>query len=534
MMKLLKYILPASMSFRRQLLISVTIGVLLLALMGSLTTSWILGQDAYKNLIDRGISITENFARQSELALIFDEGENAKDSALATLAFPDVEHIAIFNREGKSILTEGSQIPDDLHLGHPDHEDHKLVAHLELETNQLIHIAAPVYAQGSIADESLELNTPATEYLGTVHIGMSKTSLKALQKNILLENLIISFVLATFMVLFLRRLVNRITRPVNDLAEIMFRAEAGEKKVRAKIKGPSEVAHMAEAFNKMISTLEERGNFLRNQKLLLEEEVQERTKELCHARDQAIIASKHKSEFLAIMSHELRTPMNSIIGFTEMAIDELHEIEEYQIAKGLQKVMGATEHLLDMIDNILNLTKIEAGRMDLLIEPVELKYPVDEVASTIQPIIKKNGNELVVEVNDTGGNMMIDEGKLRQILLNLLSNASKFTKNGKITLLANHDGKSLHISVTDTGIGMTEEQCSHIFEEFKQADMSTTRNYGGTGLGLSICQRFCTLMGGAIAVTSKPDEGTCFTVDIPLPVKGSKKEDKEEQDSIAG
>jgi len=270
----------------------------------------------------------------------------------------------------------------------------------------------------------------------------------------------------------------------------------------------------------MMAVLEERDARLRGQRDLLEQEVAIRTQELVQARDEALLASKHKSEFLANMSHELRTPMNAILGYTEMAIEELEGHGYDELVSDLKRVIKATDQLMSLIDNILDLSKIEAGHMELFLEPVDFRELIQETVDTAQPLIMKNNNELHMEiVNDVGDDLLIDGGKLRQILLNLLSNAAKFTKNGRIDLLAQHDPNSLTFSITDTGIGMTEEQQLHIFEEFRQADMSTTRDYGGTGLGLAISQRFCHMMGGEISLESTPREGSRFAVDIPLPIK---------------
>jgi len=517
-MKLIDKIVPTTMSFRRQLLVSVIVSVVCLALAASLTTSWFTSQDTRVIMVEQGRQITESFARQSVLALLFEAGENAEDSAAATLAFPNVSQVTIYNKKNEILLNEGVSAD-----WHPPREVQIAgnKAMLNSESANFLHFISPVFTVPEENTESPFGTTQAEpELLGYVHVAMSKNSLKELQRNILLENVSISMLFAVIIALLLRHLVNRMTNPVKELSDIMTRAEEGESQLYATVHGPSEISHMASAFNKMMAVLEERDARLRGQRDLLEQEVTIRTQELVQARDEALLASKHKSEFLANMSHELRTPMNAILGYTEMAIEELNDQGHDELVSDLKRVIKATDQLMSLIDNILDLSKIEAGHMELYLEPVDFKELISETVDTARPLIMKNDNELHMEiVNDSGDELIIDGGKLRQILLNLLSNAAKFTKNGRIDLLAQHDPNSLTFSITDTGIGMTEEQQLHIFEEFRQADMSTTRDYGGTGLGLAISQRFCQMMGGEISLKSTPGEGSRFTVDIPLPIK---------------
>ena len=503
------------MSFRHQLLITVVVGVICLALAASLTISWITSRDTRKIMVEQGLQISDSFARQSVLALLFEAGENAEDSATATLEFPNISHVTIYKKNNDVLLNKGGKV-DWQPSGNLMFSDNR--GSLVNESLNYLHFISPVYTEGDETPFGITQAKP--ELLGYVHVAMSKDSLRQLQRNILLESVSISMLFAVFMAFLLRHLVNRMTNPVKELSDIMSRAEEGESQLYATVHGPSEISHMASAFNKMMAVLEERDARLRGQRDLLEQEVAIRTQELVQARDEALLASKHKSEFLANMSHELRTPMNAILGYTEMSIEELEGQGYDELVSDLKRVIKATDQLMSLIDNNLDLSKIEAGRVELYIEPVDFKEVIQEAVDTAQPLIMKNKNEFHLEiVNDCNDELLIDGGKLRQILLNLLSNAAKFTKEGRIDLLAQHDLKSLTFSITDTGIGMTEEQQLHIFEEFRQADMSTTRDYGGTGLGLAISQRFCQMMGGEISLKSALGEGSRFTVDIPLPIK---------------
>jgi len=242
------------------------------------------------------------------------------------------------------------------------------------------------------------------------------------------------------------------------------------------------------------------------------EQVQETSREL-------EIASRHKSQFLANMSHELRTPLNAIIGYSEMLQEEAEETDADAFLPDLQRINAAGKRLLGLINDILDLSKIEAGRMDLFLESFEVGQLVQDVQAIVQPLVDKNGNTLVVSCPDDVGAMRADLTKVRQTLFNLLSNAAKFTEHGTITLTVERKSDDwLTFAVSDTGIGMTEEQLGRLFEAFSQAEASTRSKYGGTGLGLAISRHFCRLMGGDLTVTSVYGQGSTFTVQLPADV----------------
>lgn len=265
----------------------------------------------------------------------------------------------------------------------------------------------------------------------------------------------------------------------------------------------------------------------------LEELVKERTAQLEQAHDEAIKANMIKSQFLANMSHELRTPLNAIIGYSEMLAEEAEELGEQIFVEDLGKIRNAGKHLLTLINDILDISKIEAGKMDFHMETFELSGLIQDVITTVKPLIDKNGNKLETHLEQ--GEMTTDVTKLRQILINLLSNASKFTQNGTISLdmyreLRNHR-TGYCFRVKDTGIGMTPEQVEKLFQPFTQADSSTTRKYGGTGLGLAISHSFCDLMGGSIQVESEIGSGSIFTCWLPASVEEEKLGREERTDS---
>jgi signal transduction histidine kinase/DNA-binding response OmpR family regulator len=237
---------------------------------------------------------------------------------------------------------------------------------------------------------------------------------------------------------------------------------------------------------------------------------------LTAARDQAEAMSRTKSSFLANMSHELRTPLNAIIGYSEILQEDAADKEDKESIDDLQKIESAGRHLLGLINNILDLSKIEAGKMDIFIEEVDVQALVKEVLSIVKPLADKNQNSIEVICPADIGTFRSDHTKVKQCLLNLLSNANKFTSKGTLTLLvAREDNSRASFRVSDTGIGMTEEQLGQLFEAFSQTYASTTRRFGGTGLGLAITKHFCTMLGGNVTVESTPGTGSTFTITLP-------------------
>jgi signal transduction histidine kinase len=257
------------------------------------------------------------------------------------------------------------------------------------------------------------------------------------------------------------------------------------------------------------------------QDLARQKRVQE---QLTLEKDSAESASRTKGRFLANMTHDLRTPLNIVIGYSELLMDDAKSQGRASVVDDLGKIRYAAQHLLSLIGNILDLSKIEAGRVQLHVEPFDVASLVADIAVAIRPLIEKNGNVLQVTAPERLGVSHGDSTKTRQCLLNLLSNAAKFTNRGTITLTAGREagpnGDRIRFAVSDTGIGLSADQLSRIFEPFVQADASTTMKFGGTGLGLSISRELCRLMGGDIAVQSTPGVGSTFTMDLPAVIGG--------------
>lgn len=275
--------------------------------------------------------------------------------------------------------------------------------------------------------------------------------------------------------------------------------------------GSDELSDLACSFNGMAERLDSTHG-----------ELERRQQKLEVLREAAESANRAKSQFLANMSHELRTPMNAIIGYSEMVIDEASDLGLEDSLGDLHKIQAAGKHLLALISDILDLSKIEAGRMELYPETFDVPGMIHDLAITIQPLVDKNSNKLAIEVAPGVGSMYTDLTKVRQAMLNLLSNACKFTNAGVIRIVVRSetaDGRAWMIfQVADSGIGLEQDRVAKVFEAFTQADASTTRRYGGTGLGLTITRKFCEMMGGDITVESTIGVGTTFTIRLPAEV----------------
>ncbi|MGH1395099.1 MAG: ATP-binding protein [Trichormus sp.] len=332
---------------------------------------------------------------------------------------------------------------------------------------------------------------------------------KGVERLIVMMSMLVSVAIAAIIAWRTSRAIAEPVIIVTQVAEQVARKHNFD--LRAPVTTEDEIGLLAKSLNHLI------------------ERVSERTKELEKAKEQAEAASKAKSRFLANVSHELRTPLNAVIGLSQLLQDDATDLNlSGDFITDLETINGAGKHLLELINDILDLSKIEAEKMTLYPETFEIATLINNVVLTVKPAIEKNGNVLVVDCDENLGTMYADQTRMRQVLFNLLSNAAKFTTNGKITLTVKNDRENCSLeaplgmitfNVTDTGIGMSPTQQQQLFQPFIQGDTSTTKKYGGTGLGLAISRHFCQMMGGEIVVQSQIGVGSTFIVHLPLTVQ---------------
>jgi signal transduction histidine kinase/CheY-like chemotaxis protein len=439
-----------------------------------------------QRMVDDLAVVADGVGINSAAALSFDVQGSGQEILGALRVHPHIVSACVFNREGRLFssyqradVKEPFQAPT-LRAGHYFADQGLLLFRDVFQDGEKI---GTVFIQSDMA----ELHDRLQGYARIVAIVLLASSLVALVLTARLQGLI--------------------STPLLRLTDIQTRVSRDKDfSLRAAKETGDELGTLIDGFNEMLV------------------QIQNRDAELRVAKEAAEQANRTKSAFLANMSHELRTPLNAIIGYSEMLEEEAADVGQDSFVPDLRKIHAAGKHLLALINDILDLSKIESGKMELFLETFELPALINDVRSTILPLVERNANVLHVSYPTDLGAMHADVTRVRQVLFNLLSNASKFTEKGTISLDVESEGGPgdgwVVFKVTDTGIGLTPEQLGRLFQAFTQADASTSRKYGGTGLGLVISRRFCQMMGGDVTVSSEYGRGSVFTVRLPRAMGG--------------
>ncbi|MFA7555631.1 MAG: EAL domain-containing protein [Spongiibacteraceae bacterium] len=491
-------------SFTHQLMATFTVGILVLTLGSTWMLTRISTHIVENRLVEEGYQLADSFAAQSTLALLYQSSDEAADSIASIMTFPDIVSASVLDSDLGVIASVGEK-PQQLlgQLSLP--EDVGLI----YENKKIWEFLAPSYTGNSddVNNPFSDSGEGGRELIGYVRLTMSKQILTSMQTRFLKYNLLVSFVFSIIVLALLFVITRRVTRPIKNLAQMMRRSKNGEKNHRATLGGAKDVVEMEMAFNSMMDVLDAR-------ELALSE-----------ARDQALKSAQMKGEFAANVSHELRTPMNGVIGMLELLSDVgLTEEQDEYVATARK----SAQTLLTLIDDILDFSKNESGKVSLERTDFNLLVLLEDVVALLSPQARANNVDLAYLVEEgLSFDFVGDSDRIRQVLINLVGNAIKFTTDGDVGIMvsvvnspsdmsADSEQLTLLFDVYDTGVGINEAAQEHIFETFLQEDGSTTRKYGGTGLGLAICRQLVDLLGGEISVESAVGCGSKFSFTIPL------------------
>lgn len=503
-------------SIRRQILSTTIIGIILLSLFGSLLTAWVTNYKVKQIITTDAVEELQALSELAALALSTRNHQDAKNVIQQLIGNGSIIGGAIINGDGQTLANQN--IESNFIFQHVLDEPsiHK-VQMLETPNHFLYWQAVNQF------DQQIELdNTARSEKIvGRVVLKISKQSLIDTRIDIFLATFSIGSITSIFLIGLINITVNRLIKPIDRLSDLMVESKQTGMHLLSTEEGPLEIRKMAKAYNAMITAQDLQEETLRTYSEQLEQEVVSRTQALERARDAALTASRHKSTFLANVTHELRTPMQSIIGYIDLVKEELELDGENDYLVDLNKAQQSSERLLLLINDILDISKVEAGRMDINLGVVEVKPIIQSAIDAIAPLTGKHQNLLVGPQNQTELFIETDQNMLVQIVINLLSNACKFTKQGTISIDYYCDQTNFYLEVIDTGCGINKTKLNDIFDEFRQVTRSKIhddkdKTKDGTGLGLAISQKFALLLGGEITVVSELGEGSEFKLRLPL------------------
>lgn len=487
------------------ILATYTMGFVVLTLVTALTVSYISTREAERVFVEEGKGFTQLVAQSSVIPLLTGSEENSSDYLNPLLSYQNVYHITVYDRNSKSFFTAGNSpawMPTKDNF--IDVNDATLIH----EDKEYWYLSSPVMTEKK-----------DSERIGNVFTVITKKTINTLGGNILTYTMWICGIAALLLWIKIYLVLRRITLPIRSIAGYMDISRGITKRYRIPKRVPSDVKTIYNSFNNMLEQIEARDRALKDNLSNMEEIVNEKTldlkeknKQLEDAHNKAIVASHAKDIFVANVSHELRTPIQAIMGNCELLGDKYQE-------KELSNIIISANQLLHLVNNILDLSKIENDKLEVFLETVVARDILPEIAEADLPVISANNNTFEIKIDDDVHEITTDCKLVTQIINNLLSNAGRYTQDGHITFRVRKKLKNnieyVCFEISDTGIGIDQDKLEKIFQPFEQADMSKTRLYGGTGLGLTISRKLATLLGGEITVESTLGKGSTFTLWLP-------------------
>ena len=491
---------------------------------------------AEEEFMKRGQTMAANLAYSSELGVLAEDGRQLQSAMRAVVGDPDVAYVIIYREDGKILVVGGRQVSEltGLTSERSAEEKPRLQGRQPFSESvvrggaRFVESYAPILSEvrtpeelliGPLGMEPGQAQPARQRLIGVVRIGLSLQSVET-HVNALLKLwgglTVVFFALSTVAIYAFSR---RITRPIKQLTDEAEKIAAGQRLVKVEIDSRDEIGRLANSFNEMVTSLKQNEAALQRHAEELEQRVVERTQALQAANLELEAASRHKSQFLASMSHELRTPLNAILGYTELIVDQIYGEVPERIRDVLERVDKSGRHLLGLINDVLDLSKIEAGELTLSLNDYSMKEVAQTVFTAVESLAAEKKLALKVTVAPDLPRGIGDERRIVQVLLNLVGNAIKFTEVGEVRIQAQASDGAFLVSVSDTGPGIALGDQQKIFEEFQQIDDSTTKTKGGTGLGLAIAKRIVEMHGGRIWVESTPGQGSTFWFTVPVVVE---------------